>query len=66
MNCNCHKQEQEKTIIAYESFIAGTLLRFDAIDSADFSLLIENFQEKILLYSKDFGIKRPNYYHLTL
>lgn len=37
---------KEKEIITYEAIIAGALLKFESIDSVDFSLLIEDFQKK--------------------
>lgn len=40
------KVENQKERIYYESIIAGMLLNFDSIDNIDFSLLIEDFEEK--------------------
>ena len=37
---------KSKQIIDYEQVIAGALLKFKSIDAIDFSLLIEDFQEK--------------------
>ncbi len=37
---------KEKETMAYESIIAGSLLKFELIDSVDFSLLIEDFQKE--------------------
>lgn len=40
------EQKQEKQIIDCEPLIAGALLKFNSIDAIDFSLLVEDFQEK--------------------
>ena len=39
-------QKQEKEKIHYETIIAGALLKFEEIDNVDFSLLIEDFENK--------------------
>ena len=39
-------ENQENTTIKYESFIAGALLKFDAIDNVEISLLVEYFKKQ--------------------
>ena len=39
-------EKQVKEKIAYESIIAGALVRFELIDNVDFSLLIKDFEKK--------------------
>ncbi len=46
-----------KEEISYESLIAGLLLKFDLIDNVDFSLLVEDFQNKTGI--KVYGIQNP-------
>lgn len=41
-----NRNTNDKESIVYEQFVAGALLKFEFIDSVDFSLLVEDFETK--------------------